>query len=58
MLGRVGNSGNTNEPHLHIHAQRRGSTETALDGEPVWMLFDNSFLVRNRLITHLQSEAK
>jgi hypothetical protein len=24
LLGEVGNSGNTTEPHLHIHAERDG----------------------------------
>ena len=33
-LGSVGNSGNTGEPHLHIHAQSPGSTEAPLGGEP------------------------
>ena len=31
-LARVGNSGNSSEPHLHISAQRPGSTPSALDG--------------------------
>lgn len=41
-IGRVGNSGNTTEPHLHIHATRGGH------GVPV--TFDGRFLVRNSLI--------
>ena len=49
-LGQVGNSGNTGEPHLHIHAQRRGTQPTTLDGEPLWILFDDKFLVRNQLV--------
>jgi hypothetical protein len=49
-LGQVGNSGNTGEPHLHIHAQRRGTRPTTLDGEPLWMLFDDNFPVRNQLV--------
>lgn len=50
-LGEVGNTGETGEPHLHIHAQRRGSQPTALDGEPLWILFEgNKFFVRNRII--------
>lgn len=43
MLGRVGNSGNTTEPHLHIHAV---NPET---GEGLPMSFDGSVPVRNRL---------
>jgi murein DD-endopeptidase MepM/ murein hydrolase activator NlpD len=50
MLGEIGNSGNTNEPHLHIHAQRRGTGEMPLDGEPLWMTFEGKFLVRNQLV--------
>lgn len=48
-LGKVGNSGNTSEPHLHIHAQKRGTTNTSLDGDPVWMTLDGKFLVRNQI---------
>lgn len=42
LLGKVGNSGNTSEPHLHIHAEVNGS------GVPI--LFNNRFLVRNSLV--------
>lgn len=41
-LGRIGNSGNTTEPHLHIHAT---DAET---GEPVQILFDGTVPARNR----------
>lgn len=41
-LGQVGNSGNTSEPHLHIHA-----TRAAADDEGVPMLLDDRFPVRN-----------
>jgi hypothetical protein len=43
-LGRVGNSGNTSEPHLHIHAVRAGSGD-ALEAVPI--LFEGRFAVRN-----------
>jgi hypothetical protein len=43
MLGRVGNSGRTTEPHLHIHADRDDET-----GVP--MLFDGRYLVRNDVV--------
>ncbi|HUP62651.1 MAG TPA: M23 family metallopeptidase [Thermoanaerobaculia bacterium] len=39
LLGRVGNSGNTTEPHLHVHAER--------DGRAVAARFDGRWLVRN-----------
>lgn len=48
-LGLVGNSGNTSEPHLHIHAIRTGSGST-LDGEGVPILIDGHFLVRQSLL--------
>ncbi len=41
-IGLVGNSGNTTEPHLHIHAERNGV------GVPI--TFDGRFLARNELI--------
>jgi hypothetical protein len=44
-IGRVGNSGNTSEPHLHVHALRGGLD--ALRGTSVPMRFDGRFLVRN-----------
>lgn len=46
LLGQVGNSGNTSEPHLHIHAVRAGSG-SILDGAPVPVLIDGRYLVRN-----------
>ncbi len=42
-LARVGNTGNTTEPHLHIHAVRGRVTspgQLAATGDPVPMLFD------------------
>lgn len=42
LMGRVGNSGNTSEPHLHIHAEK--------DGQGIPIKFDGSFLVRNSLV--------
>ena len=47
VLGRVGNSGNTGEPHLHVHAQRPGSTLAPLSGEPVPIRLGGRYLVRN-----------
>jgi hypothetical protein len=47
-LARVGNSGNTSEPHLHIHAKRGG--ETPLSGRAVPMRFSGRWLVRNSLV--------
>jgi Peptidase family M23 len=48
-LGRVGNSANTSEPHLHIHAVSAGSGGVPA-GEGIPMLFEGKFLVRNTVI--------
>lgn len=53
VVGRVGNSGNTSEPHLHVHAVREGSGDV-LEGEGVPLLFDGRFLVRNETL-HVQA---
>ena len=45
-LGSVGNSGNTGEPHLHVHAQRPGPANAPLGGDPLPILFDGRFPVR------------
>lgn len=53
FIGRVGNSGNSSEPHLHIHASR-GRIEdpvalvTTAEGVP--MTFSGRFLVRNDIV--------
>ena len=47
QIGSVGNTGNTGEPHLHIHAQERGTVSEPLSGTPLPMRFDGRFLVRN-----------
>jgi hypothetical protein len=49
-LGEVGNSGNTTEPHLHIHAVA-GEVGDPLDGRGVPMTFEGAFPVRNMLLT-------
>jgi hypothetical protein len=50
LLGYVGNSGNTDEPHLHIHAQRPGPPSAPLSGEPLFVTFGGRFLVRNMVV--------
>jgi Peptidase family M23 len=46
-IAKVGNTGNTGEPHLHIHAQQRGTVSEPLSGNPLPMRFGGAFLVRN-----------
>lgn len=49
VLGQVGNSGNTSQPHLHLHAERGGAPSEILDGEGVPIEFGGRFLVRNSI---------
>jgi Peptidase family M23 len=46
-IANVGNSGNTGEPHLHVHAQARGTLIEPLSGNPLPMRFGGRYLVRN-----------
>lgn len=49
-LARAGNSGNTSEPHLHIHAKRGGNPKLMLDGAGVPLRFGGRWLIRNSLV--------
>ena len=44
-IGKVGNSGNTTQPHLHIHAVKAG--QSIEDGQGVPLLINGKYLVRN-----------
>ncbi|MEZ5739085.1 MAG: M23 family metallopeptidase [Burkholderiaceae bacterium] len=46
QLAQVGNSGGSNEPHLHIHAQRPGPATQPMGGDPLPLSFGGRFLVR------------
>jgi Peptidase family M23 len=50
-IAKVGNSGNTTEPHLHIHARKGNTGKLLLDGEGIPMVFDGDFLVRNSVFS-------
>lgn len=50
ILGKVGNSGNSSEPHLHLHAERDGQPGEILDGKAVAVTIDGRFLVRGSVI--------
>jgi hypothetical protein len=48
LHGRAGNSGNTGEPHLHIHAQKPPAAGGFFaSGDPLPMRFNGRYLVRN-----------
>lgn len=46
-LGEAGNSGNSSEPHLHVHAQRGLPDDNPLGGEPLVLTIDGRYPVRN-----------
>lgn len=46
-IGRVGNSGNTTQPHLHIHVQRPGAADRPLSGQSLPFTINGQWLVRN-----------
>jgi hypothetical protein len=46
-VGQVGNSGNSHEPHLHVHAQRPAQRGALLSGDPLPIHFDGRYLARN-----------
>lgn len=47
-VGEAGNSGQTGEPHLHIHAQRLPSSGPMLSGDPLYLTLDGIFPIRNQ----------
>ncbi len=49
-IAHVGNSGNTTEPHLHIHATSSQSTDFLVEGEGIPLSFSQRYLSRNDLI--------
>jgi hypothetical protein len=50
ILGEVGNTGSTGEPHLHIHAQRPGTRRYPLSGKPLPIRLGGIYPARNRLL--------
>jgi hypothetical protein len=51
-LGAVGNSGNSDEPHLHVHAQAAAApgATSMFDGEPIPITFYGRPLARNDVV--------
>lgn len=56
-LGEAGNSGNTDEPHLHVHAQRPGRIWDLFNGDPLPIRVDGRYLVRNDRVTIVDETA-
>lgn len=50
LIGKVGNSGGTSEPHLHIHAQKHVTTGSGSTWAPVPIRFGSRWLVRNSVV--------
>jgi hypothetical protein len=50
VIGRVGNSGLSTEPHLHVSCEVDKNHEYNLEGEGMPLLLDGKFLYRNCLI--------
>ena len=46
-IGAVGNTGNTGEPHLHIHAQAPGTEAAPFSGKPLPIRLDGQPPLRN-----------
>jgi hypothetical protein len=50
LLGQVGNTGNTSEPHLHLHVENGGKPETILNGKAIPFTINEQFLVRGDIL--------
>lgn len=57
-LARVGNSGYSTEPHLHVHAQRRAAAGGFMAGEPIPLQIEDGVPVRNTRLTVLRSKSE
>ncbi len=49
-IAQVGNSGNSGEPHLHVHVQSIAPGDTPISGEPFWFTINGVFPTRNARI--------
>lgn len=50
-IAEVGNSGASDEPHLHIHAQRPGASATPFSGDPLPIRLNGRYLIRGDRVT-------
>ena len=55
LLGEVGSSGRSEEPHLHIHCMDNLEEDYVLQGNGIPIQFDGRYLVRNQLVSHAVS---
>lgn len=51
LIAEVGNSGASDEPHLHIHAQRPRGSATPFSGDPLPMRLNGRYLIRGDRVT-------
>ena len=51
-LGEVGNTGASDEPHLHVSVQRAVDPQPDFSGEPVHVMFNRRFLARGACLPH------
>ncbi len=51
-IGKVGNTGNSSEPHLHIHAVEEMNSGILFSGMSLPILFDEKFLIRNDIVNY------
>jgi murein DD-endopeptidase MepM/ murein hydrolase activator NlpD len=52
LVGEIGNSGNSSDPHLHIHVHRPDGSGNPLSGDPIPFRFQGvRVLRRNRVFT-------
>jgi septal ring factor EnvC (AmiA/AmiB activator) len=49
-VGQVGNSGNSGEPHLHLHVQRPGTDSMPFGAEPIPLTIAGRYLVRGQRV--------
>ncbi len=50
IIGQVGNTGNTSEPHLHMHVEFGGDANTILNGTGVPFTINDHFYLRGDII--------
>lgn len=50
-MAQIGNSGNTSEPHLHMHAVKGIDPQGIMSGKGIPIYFDGDFLVRNDVVS-------